>query len=71
MLVIGFNIALAHGEKIAKLYMDAWSEINKAKYYSLQNKYNKCKEHYLKAAELHKQQRNGIICITTICLGQN
>lgn len=25
MLVIGFNIALAHGEKIAKLYMDAWS----------------------------------------------
>jgi geranylgeranyl pyrophosphate synthase len=25
MLVIGFNIALSHGEKIAKLYMDAWS----------------------------------------------
>jgi geranylgeranyl pyrophosphate synthase len=25
MLVIGFNIALSHGEKIAKLYVDAWS----------------------------------------------
>jgi geranylgeranyl pyrophosphate synthase len=25
MLVIGFNIALSHGEKIAKLYMDAWN----------------------------------------------
>jgi geranylgeranyl pyrophosphate synthase len=25
MLVIGFNIALSHGDKIAKLYMDAWS----------------------------------------------
>jgi geranylgeranyl pyrophosphate synthase len=25
MLVIGFNIALSHGEKIAKLYIDAWS----------------------------------------------
>ena len=24
MLVIGFNIALSHGEKIAKLYVDAW-----------------------------------------------
>jgi len=25
MLVIGFNIALSHGDKIAKLYIDAWS----------------------------------------------
>ncbi len=25
MMVIGFNIALSHGEKIAKLYVDAWS----------------------------------------------
>jgi geranylgeranyl pyrophosphate synthase len=25
MLVIGFNIALSHGDKIAKLYVDAWS----------------------------------------------
>jgi geranylgeranyl pyrophosphate synthase len=25
MLVIGFNIALSHGDKIARLYMDAWS----------------------------------------------
>jgi geranylgeranyl pyrophosphate synthase len=25
MLVMGFNIALSHGEKIAKLYMDAWN----------------------------------------------
>ncbi|HVQ01434.1 MAG TPA: polyprenyl synthetase family protein [Candidatus Thermoplasmatota archaeon] len=25
MLVIGFSIALSHGEKIAKLYMDAWN----------------------------------------------
>jgi len=25
MLVIGFNLALSHGEKIAKLYVDAWS----------------------------------------------
>jgi geranylgeranyl pyrophosphate synthase len=25
MLVIGFNIALSHGEKIAKLYVDAWA----------------------------------------------
>jgi len=25
MLVIGFNIALSHGEKIAKLYMEAWN----------------------------------------------
>jgi len=25
MLVIGFNIALSHGEKVAKLYVDAWS----------------------------------------------
>jgi len=24
MLVIGFNLALSHGEKIAKLYVDAW-----------------------------------------------
>ena len=24
MLVVGFNIALSHGEKIAKLYVDAW-----------------------------------------------
>lgn len=24
MLVIGFDVALSHGEKIAKLYMDAW-----------------------------------------------
>jgi geranylgeranyl pyrophosphate synthase len=26
MLVIGFSIAINHGEKIAKLYVDAWSE---------------------------------------------
>jgi geranylgeranyl pyrophosphate synthase len=25
MLVIGFNLALSHGDKIAKLYVDAWS----------------------------------------------
>jgi len=25
MLVVGFNLALSHGEKIAKLYVDAWS----------------------------------------------
>ena len=27
MLAIGFNIALSHGEKIAKLYVDTWDEI--------------------------------------------
>jgi geranylgeranyl pyrophosphate synthase len=27
MLAIGFNIALTHGEKIAKLYVDTWAEI--------------------------------------------
>lgn len=27
MLAIGFNIALSHGEKIAKLYVETWSEI--------------------------------------------
>ena len=27
MLAIGFNIALSHGEKIAQLYADTWSEI--------------------------------------------
>ncbi len=27
MLAIGFNIALSHGEKIAKLYVDTWSEV--------------------------------------------
>ncbi|MFH1101150.1 MAG: polyprenyl synthetase family protein [Methanobacteriota archaeon] len=26
MLAIGFNLALAHGEKIAKLYVDTWNE---------------------------------------------
>jgi geranylgeranyl pyrophosphate synthase len=27
MLSIGFNIALSHGEKIAKLYVDTWDEV--------------------------------------------
>ncbi len=27
MLAIGFNIALSHGEQIARLYVDTWSEI--------------------------------------------
>ena len=27
MLAIGFNIALSHGEKIARLYVDTWDEI--------------------------------------------
>lgn len=35
-------------------YMKAWSEIKKAKQHNLQKQYDKVKEHYEKAADLHK-----------------
>lgn len=41
MLAIGFNIALSHGEKIAKLYVETWSEILCGELKEVN--YNKCK----------------------------
>jgi len=35
-------------------YMEAWSEIEKAKHHHTQEKYGQAKEHYEKAANLHK-----------------
>ncbi len=36
------------------LYMQAWSEIEKAKHHHLEEKYGQAKEHYEKAANLHE-----------------
>jgi tetratricopeptide (TPR) repeat protein len=38
-------------------YMKAWSEIKKAKHHNLQKQYDKVKEHYQKAADLHKSTK--------------
>lgn len=35
-------------------YMEAWSEIEKAKHFHAENQYTQAKEHYHKAAKLHK-----------------
>ena len=51
------------------LYMEAWSEIEKARYNHERQEYGSAKGHFEKAAELHKSSKNGVTWSLTILLG--